>query len=331
MNNVSRKCRNFVSHCAQIGLMRTYWNTTHGLHAINNWQPNCWVQVTCPSQDDVQYLSEELNIPDYFLSDIADTDERARYEYEDGWIMVILRIPYYHDEGGNASRTPFTTVPLGIIMKKEIVITVCNFETHMMLDFVSYQQKRNLGFTDSVDMTFRLFLSSAVWYLKRIKQIGLMIDRAKQHLHRSVDNADLLSLSRIQDSLTYFMTSIRGNETLLSKLKFKLPVDELDADMIEDVNIEMSQAREMTSIYNSILDSTMDTYANIINNNMAGVMKMLTSLSFIMMVPTLVASLFGMNLVNGMENAWWGFPFAIILSIGLTAGSWGLFKLRKWL
>ena len=311
--------------------MRTYWNTTHGLNMLQAWQPNCWVQVTCPTPEDVQYLNDQLHIPDYFLSDIADTDERARYEYEDGWIMIILRIPYYHEQQASSGRTPFTTVPLGIIMKKEIMITVCNFETNMMIDFVSYQQKRGLGFTDSVDMTFRLFLSSAVWYLKRIKQIGLMIERAKQHLHRSVDNDDLLNLSRIQDSLTYFMTSIRGNETLLSKLKFKLPVDELDADMIEDVNIEMSQAREMASIYNSILDSTMDTYANIINNNMAGVMKMLTSISIILMFPTLVASLFGMNLVSGMEQVWWGFPLAMIISVVVTTGFWWFFRTRKWI
>ena len=109
-----------------------------------------------------------------------------------------------------------------------------------MLDFVSYQQKRNLGFTDSVDFVFRLFLSSAVWYLKRLKQISTIIDAAKRDLDRPINNADLINLSRLQDSLTYFATSIRGNEMLLSKLKFKLHVDELDADMIEDVNIEMS-------------------------------------------------------------------------------------------
>jgi magnesium transporter len=80
-----------------------------------------------------------------------------------------------------------------------------------------------MGFTDSVDLVFRLFLSSAVWYLKRLKQINVLIEEAKQNLDRAIDNEDLISLSRLQDSLTYFITSIRGNETLLSKLKFKLP------------------------------------------------------------------------------------------------------------
>ena len=215
-------------------------------------------------------LMNELKIPDYYISDIADTDERARYDIDEGWILIILRIPYVKE---TRSRTPYTTIPLGIIMKGDVLITVCNFETNMMIDFVTYQQKRGLGFTDSVDMVFRLFLSSAVWYLKRLKQISARIDKAKQNLDKNVNNVDLINLSRLQDSLTYFVTSIRGNENLLSKLKFKLPVDELDADMIEDVNIEMSQARETTNIYSNILDSTMDTYANIINNNMSSVMN----------------------------------------------------------
>ena len=308
--------------------MRTYWNTTNGLRTIDTWEPNCWVQVTCPTQEDINFLENELKIPDYYISDIADTDERARYDIDEGWILIILRIPYVKE---TRSRTPYTTIPLGIIMKGDVLITVCNFETNMMIDFVSYQQKLGLGFTDSVDMVFRLFLSSAVWYLKRLKQISVLIDKAKQNLDKNVNNADLISLSRLQDSLTYFVTSIRGNENLLSKLKFKLPVDELDADMIEDVNIEMSQARETTNIYSNILDSTMDTYANIINNNMSSVMKMLTSISIILMFPTLIASLFGMNLINGMEHVWWGFPFALFISIGITVLFMWYFKRRTWI
>ena len=308
--------------------MRTYWNTTNGLRTIDTWEPNCWVQVTCPTQEDVNFLENELKIPDYYISDIADTDERARYDIDEGWILIILRIPYVKE---TRSRTPYTTIPLGIIMKGDVLITVCYFETNMMIDFVTYQQKRGLGFTDSVDMVFRLFLSSAVWYLKRLKQISARIDKAKQNLDKNVNNVDLINLSRLQDSLTYFVTSIRGNENLLSKLKFKLPVDELDADMIEDVNIEMSQARETTNIYSNILDSTMDTYANIINNNMSSVMKMLTSISIILMFPTLIASLFGMNLINGMEHVWWGFPFALFISIGITVVFMWYFKRKTWI
>ena len=306
--------------------MKTYWNTQGGLTQISEWQPNSWIQVTCPTEEDQHELEEQFNIPDYFMSDISDTDERARYEYDDGWMLIILRIPYVKEV---RSRTPYTTVPLGIIHKRDVTITVCYYETNMMIDFVSFQQKRGEGFTDYVDMIFRLFLSSAVWYLKRLKQINMLIDKAKRNLDKEVNNESLIGLSRLQDSLTYFQTSIRGNETLLSKLKFKLQIDELDADLIEDVNIEMTQARETTNIYSDILESTMDTYQSIINNNMNQVMRTLTSVTIIMMFPTLIASLFGMNLVNGMEEKPWGFIFALIISLLVSVGCWWFFRHKR--
>ena len=306
--------------------MKTFWNTQGGLTQLPEWQPNCWIQVTCPTEEDQHELEEKFNIPDYFMSDISDTDERARYEYDDGWMLIILRIPYVKEI---RSRTPYTTVPLGIIHKRDVTITVCYYETNMMIDFVSFQQKRNEGFTDYVDMIFRIFLSSAVWYLKRLKQISMLIDKAKRNLDREVNNESLIGLSRLQDSLTYFQTSIRGNENLLQKLKFKLQIDELDADLIEDVNIEMSQARETTSIYSDILESTMDTYSSIINNNMNTVMRTLTSVTILMMIPTLVTSMFGMNLVNGMETKPWGFILAMIISVAISGVAWWIFRHKR--
>ena len=306
--------------------MKTYWNTQGGLSQLQEWQPNCWIQVTCPTEEDQQLLEEQYQIPDYFLSDISDTDERARYEYDDGWMLIILRIPYVKEV---RSRTPYTTVPLGIIHKRDVTITVCYYETNMMIDFVSYQQKRGVGFTDYVDMIFRLFYSSAVWYLKRLKQISMLVDKAKRNLDREVNNESLIGLSRLQDSLTYFTTSIRGNENLLQKLKFKLQIDELDADLIEDVNIEMTQARETTLIYSNILESTMDTYQSIINNNMNTIMRTLTSVTIILMLPTLVASFFGMNLINGMENSPMGFAIAIILSVAISVLSLLVFRHKR--
>lgn len=308
--------------------MRTYWNTNDILRPIEEWQPNCWIQVTCPTEEDQQELVEHFKVPDYFFQDISDTDERARYEYDDGWMLIILRIPYVKEI---RSRTPYTTVPLGIIHKRDVTITVCYYETNMMIDFVSYQQKRNSGFTDYVDMIFRLFLSSAVWYLKRLKQISTLIEKAKHNLDHEVNNESLIGLSRLQDSLTYFITSIRGNENLLAKLKFKLQVDELDVDLIEDVNIEMTQARETTSIYANILESTMDTYSSIINNNINTVMKTLTSVSILMMSTTLVASLYGMNVINGMETYKYGFIVAIGISILVAVLSWAIMRYKRFI
>ena len=308
--------------------MRSFWNTKKGVTPIDEWQPGCWVQITCPVEDDVRFLVDELHMPDYFITDVADADERARYDMDEGWLMIILRIPHLKSV---SSRTPYTTIPLGVVLKGDVIITICDQEARMMVDFVNHQQRRAEGFSDAADLVFRLFLSASVWYLKYLKQVNGLIEKAKRNLGGQIDNEDLVSLSRLQDSLTYFATSIRGNETLLSKLKFRLPVDELDAELIEDVNIEMNQARETTQIYSNILDSTMDTYANVINNNMNKVMRLLTSLNMIIMFPTLIASLFGMNLINGMESYRFGFVIAIVISFISTILGLLWFKRKKWL
>lgn len=308
--------------------MRSFWNTKKGVTPIDEWQPGCWVQITCPVEDDVRFLVDELHMPDYFITDVADADERARYDMDEGWLMIILRIPHLKSVN---SRTPYTTIPLGVVLKGDVIITICDQEARMMVDFVNHQQRRAEGFSDAADLVFRLFLSASVWYLKYLKQVNGLIEKAKRNLGGQIDNEDLVSLARLQDSLTYFATSIRGNETLLSKLKFRLPVDELDAELIEDVNIEMNQARETTQIYSNILDSTMDTYANVINNNMNKVMRLLTSLNMIIMFPTLIASLFGMNLVNGMETSRFGFLIAIVISVISTILGLFWFRRKNWL
>jgi magnesium transporter len=108
-----------------------------------------------------------------------------------------------------------------------------------------------------------------------------------------------------------------------------LQIDELDADLIEDVNIEMTQARETTNIYSNILESTMDTYQSIINNNMNTIMRTLTSVTIILMLPTLISSFFGMNLVNGMESSPVGFIIAIVLSLAISIASWFFFRHKR--
>ena len=105
--------------------MRTYWNINHTLRTEETWQPNCWTQVTCPTNDDISFLVDELKVPEYFIEDVRDKDERSRYEYDEGWVLIILRIPYVREV---RSHTPHTTIPLGIIINKEVCVTVCNLQ-----------------------------------------------------------------------------------------------------------------------------------------------------------------------------------------------------------
>ena len=108
--------------------MRKYLYSENGFTEKAEWQPNCWVNVECPDNDDFKFLTEELKVPESFLEDIADVDERPRTETEDNWLLTILRIPMQSNQRG----VPFITVPIGIITNDGIIVSVCYHHTELI-------------------------------------------------------------------------------------------------------------------------------------------------------------------------------------------------------
>ena len=138
-----------------------------------------------PTTQDIQYLLEDLKIPQGFFNDIEDVDERPRVETEDGWFFVVLRLPYKNvtDES-----LPYYTVPLGIIFKDDIFVTVCFFKTEMINDFIKYTIQKSIKINSSYELLLRLFISSSVWFSKYLKQIGRRIDNIEDILEISIRN-----------------------------------------------------------------------------------------------------------------------------------------------
>lgn len=308
--------------------MRTFINGEKGLNIIDQWQPHCWINIECPTLDELNYLSEELQIPQSFLNDIEDPDERPRVEFEDDWKIIIIRIPVRD----TASRgIPFSTVPLGIILKGDIIVTLCYHQNEMIADLISYNQRKNRGFDNSYNLMLRLLLSSSVWYLKYLKQLNIEVKRAEKKLERSVKNSELQSLLHIENCYVFFITSINGNLILLQRLKnLKGEREYFDEDLLEDAEIELRQAQESTTIYSGILSGMMDAYASVISNNVNDIMKQLTSVSIVLMIPTMIASFYGMNVPNSLQSNELGMTGIIGISILLSiVGIW-LLRKRKW-
>ena len=304
--------------------MKKMYKNLNGFVEIDRWEKDCWINIQKPTAYDLTWLTEEIGVPENFLNDIEDLDERPRLELEDGWQMIIIRIPCRTDEMPIA----YYTVPLGIMMKDDIFITVCYQEPEMLADFVAYANRKKLVVENRFELLFRLFLSSSVWYLKYLKQIRARIQMAERDLEESVRNEELQGMMRIENYLVYFITSLRGNEILLHKLKnMRLVRDYCDAELIEDVEIELRQARDSASIYSDILSGMMDAFASVISNNLNIVMKRLTSVSIILMFPTLIASFYGMNLRNFMEDSRWG--FIGIVGFSLLACAWLIYYFKK--
>ena len=276
---------------------------------------------------DFKFLTETLKVPESFLNDIADTDERPRTETEGNWLLTILRIPVQNTQ----SSLPYITVPIGIITNNEIIVSVCYHQTDMIPDFIEHTRRKGIEVRNKLDLIFRLIYSSAVWFLKYLKQINIDITAAEKELERSIRNEDLLRLMKLQKTLVYFNTSIRGNEVMIGKLKTIFQdTDFLDEELVEDVIIELKQAFNTVNIYSDILTGTMDAFASIISNNVNAIMKRMTSLSITLMIPTLIASFYGMNVDIHLEEMPHAFMLIILISVLLSALSFVIFRKIKW-
>lgn len=298
------------------------------MERVDEWQKKCWINIECPDEEDKDYVIRELNVPLSFYSDIEDIDERPRIEVEDGWYFILLRIPYKTSD----TDLPFTTIPLGVIFNEDIILSICFFKTDLIQDFIEHTKRKNIVIENDFDLLLKLLLSSSIWFLKYLKQINQQIKNAESKLEKSIKNEDLQTLLQIEKCLVYFITSLKGNDILLHRIKnIKSRRDEFDLELIEDVEVELKQAQEITNIYSDILSGMMDAYASVISNNLNVVMKRLTSISIILMIPTLIASLYGMNVPNSFEHSSLGFWFILLFSFLLSTSGVLFFKSRNWL
>jgi magnesium transporter len=308
--------------------MREFLRNGYGLESTNEWQKNCWINIECPDENDKNYVINDLKVPPSFYYDIEDIDERPRIEIEDGWYFILLRIPYKT----NDIDLPYTTIPLGVIFNDEIILSICSFKTDLIQDFIEHTKRKNIVIENNFDLLLKLLLSSSIWFLKYLKQINQKIKNAESKLDKSIKNEDLQTLLQIEKCLVYFLTSLKGNDILLHRIKnIKSKKDEFDLDVIEDVEVELKQAQEITNIYSDILSGMMDAYASVISNNLNVVMKRLTSISIILMIPTLIASLYGMNVPNTFQNSPFGFWIILLFSFLLSTSGVLFFKSRNWL
>lgn len=307
--------------------MRKYLYSENGFVEKPLWTPNCWVNVECPDHDDFQFLTRELNVPESFLEDIADADERPRTETEGNWLLTILRIPMQSSN----PQIPFITVPIGIITNNDIIVSVCYHQTELLPDFIQHTRRKNICVNNKLELILRLIYSSAVWFLKYLKQINNEVANAEKELEKSIRNEDLLRLMKLQKTLVYFDTSIRGNEVLIGRLKNIFQnTGMLDMELLDDAVIELRQAYNTVNIYSDILTGTMDAFASIISNNVNDIMKRMTSLSITLMIPTVIASFYGMNVDIHLDSFPHAFLFIVLLSAAISAGTFVWFRRIKW-
>ena len=301
--------------------MTTYLKYSEDFLITKEWTPGSWVNIETPTPDELTNLKAKFGLPEDFLNDLSDIDERPRVEHNDGWDCIVLRIPVRDND------MPFVTIPLGVMIKDEYIVTACLYRNTLISDFIEHTQKRHTTISSSSDFILRLLKSSAYWYIRYLKDVKNIVADAEVDLKKSIRNEDLLKLMNLQKTFVIFATSISGNNILLERIN-RLYRDELDKGLLEDVSIELRQADSTVTIATQMLDRTMNTYASVISNNVNAIMKRLTSISLILMIPTLIASFYGMNVDVGipMDNHW---AFACIVGAGFILAAITCLWLRK--
>lgn len=290
-----------------ITFMKTENNRLVQLSAIED---GCWVNVVSPDEKEITYLVETLKLDNGFVRSSLDEEETSRIESEDDQTLIIVDVPVAEKQSENTIL--YTTMPIGIIIADKVIYTISLKENAVLSEFAGNMVK-NVQTHLRTRFLLTLLLRIATRYLQYLKQIDKISHLMEQQLHKSMKNQELIQLLGLEKSLVYFSTSLKANDITLEKIlrgRFIKLYDD-DKELLEDVLIEIKQAIEMSSIYSDVLSGTMDAFASIISNNLNIVMKVLTSITIVMSIPTIIASFYGMN-VSGMPltNFWW-FPVAL--------------------
>ena len=262
---------------------------------ITRNQNYTWIDARNIDREDISTLTDEYMIESELLADIMDSDEQARIEKEDDYTVIICRLP--SDEEDEDNPLVRTCIPLGIVISKDRIITICK-EDSVVIDDLARRRVRNCPVGTKEGLVVSILGRAALVYIRLLKYFNRQKDLVEEQLHKSVMNYELLQFLEIQKSLVYFTTSLQDNQMLLEKLQktpyFKMNSED-EEEFLDDAITDNKQAIQMAKIYTDILTSTMDAFGSIIGNNMNIIMKRLTVISLSLMFPTFITGFYGMN------------------------------------
>jgi len=293
------------------------------------------VNLTPPfAPDELEDFARRLEFDPVFLTDSLDLDERARYERDEDIRFILINTPVKNKNAQAENEAYFITVPIGVILTIEHVITISAVETPVLDKFLE-NNVRDFNAADEKRFVLQILEQNVYHFLSCLKTLNLRRNRVEKELMNSSRNADLKQLLSIEKSLVYFVNSLNANELLKMKVKrtdfLHINGDEDLTELFEDIIIDNSQALSMANVYTNILNGTMDAYSSIISNNLNQVIHRLTVITVVLMVPTLISSFLGMNIANGLPDKPWAFYATVVFAMVFTAVLYWYMQRRKFL
>jgi len=307
-------------------MLTIYKTTEQGLEQLDSVANGSWIKVVDPTADEIQRLANWGVDADY-INYSLDLDEMPRIERDDEYTFILIRIPHRQPDND----IPYITIPLGILIKGNMVVTICRHEKDMF-KVLANGKYRLLKTGKRYRFALYIFLETATRYLTHLREINRITESLEDQLQKSTRNREVLELLKYQKSLTYFATALRSNEVMMERVQRMQIFNYYDDDqeLLEDVLTENQQAIQMTSINTEILSSMMDAFASIISNNLNGVMKGLAAITIIINVPAVVAAFFGMNVALPGESHPLAFLGVFGISFAMTAIATFIFYKRDW-
>ena len=279
-------------------------------------QHGCWISAISPTQQEIDYLINEIGVLPEFVKASLDEEESSHIDYDDDEAQTLVIVDYPNadeDDAADENTLLYTTLPLGVVIMKGYIVTICLYD-NLNIEDMAKGRIRGMNTDMKTRFLLLLLLKIAQRFLIYLRQIDRVSSRTEKRLHQSMRNQELIQMLGLEKSLVYFSTSLKTDEVTLNKImRGKLiKLYEEDQDLLEDVLIEIHQAIEMCNIYSNILSGTMDAFASVISNNLNIVMKVLTVITIVMAIPNIIFSFYGMN-VNGFDGTMWWIPALIAI------------------
>ena len=302
------------------------------IREIEAYEPGAWINLTAPTLEECADISEQFGMDIADVRAALDDEESSRISIEDTYTLVLVDIPSAEVRN---NRHSYTTIPLGILMTEEVVITVCAEETAVLRTFVE-QRVREFSTKKQMRFTYQILYNACMVYQSLLRSIDHKRTEIEERIDQNTEDVDLIDLHELESNLVYFATSLRANGVVLDRLSRygNLRKYNEDLELLEDVVIENKQAIEMTQIYRDIIKGTRELMSTVINNRLNNAMKYLAAITIVMSIPTIISGLWCMN-VSGkgmpLSNTHSGFGILCMVTLAICIVAMIILKRRKML
>ncbi|MGO3743237.1 magnesium transporter CorA family protein [Kerstersia sp.] len=314
-------------------MMHIYTNDAHGRFVRADVIPQCgWIQLQNPTPEELYEVASATRLPFAFLEDALQPEERPRVERQGQASLVLLHEPC-RDERVSAIHedVKYRSLPLGIIVTGDLIVTVSRQASVISPDFMVRHGLRLAPGRQSFN-ALAMAEGIAQAFAGVMQDIDADIASAEAELARSYRNRELYALLYLNESLIYMTTALKNMMHVMHRIRQDeyLPLTPEDLGMFEAAVAELDQAHAVTHISQLNLNNVMDAYGNIIQNNVSHIVKFLTAVTIVLSIPTLIASIYGMNVPLPFQTDPSAFTVIVISMVVISGMVAWLFQKKRY-